>query len=158
MRGGVTRKKLLTRRKVADLTREIGLGHGGSLNTRIKEFVRPALTSGSIRGAVRDYIVGGASRQRVVTKYGDISNWDVSNVTNMEAMFYRAESFNQTLNKWNVSSVTSMWRMFHNAHSFNQPLNKWNVSNVNVVDMNNVFEEAISFNQPLHAPWYNPEG
>ena len=31
MRGGVTRKKLLTRRKVADLTREIGLGHGGSL-------------------------------------------------------------------------------------------------------------------------------
>ena len=43
MRGGVTRKKLLTRRKVADLTREIGLGHGGSLNTRIKEFVRPAL-------------------------------------------------------------------------------------------------------------------
>ena len=70
MRGGVTRKKLLTRRKVADLTREIGLGHGGSLNTRIKEFVRPALTSGSIRGAVRDYIVGGARKQRVVTKYG----------------------------------------------------------------------------------------
>ena len=32
MRGGVTRKELLTRRKVADLTREIGLGHGGSLN------------------------------------------------------------------------------------------------------------------------------
>ena len=29
MRGGVTRK-LLTRRKVADLTREVGLGHGGS--------------------------------------------------------------------------------------------------------------------------------
>ena len=79
MRGGVTRKKLLTRRKVADLTREIGLGHGGSLNTRIKEFVRPALTSGSIRGAVRDYIVGGARKQRVVTKYGEISNWDVSN-------------------------------------------------------------------------------
>ena len=47
MRGGVTRK-LLTRRKVADLTREIGLGHGGSLNTRIKEFVRPALTNQSI--------------------------------------------------------------------------------------------------------------
>ena len=86
MRGGVTRK-LLTRRKVADLTREIGLGHGGSLNTRIKEFVRPALTSGSIRGAVRDYIVGGARKQRVVTKYGEISNWDVSNVTNMENMF-----------------------------------------------------------------------
>ena len=88
MRGGVTRKKLLTRRKVADLTREIGLGHGGSLNTRIKEFVRPALTSGSIRGAVRDYLAGGARKQRVVTKYGEISNWDVSNdVTDMNRMF-----------------------------------------------------------------------
>ena len=99
MRGGVTRKKLLTRRKVADLTREIGLGHGGSLNTRIKEFVRPALTSGSIRGAVRDYIVGGARKQRVVTKYGEISNWDVSNVTNMENMFDESESFNQPLHR-----------------------------------------------------------
>ena len=127
MRGGVTRKKLLTRRKVADLTREIGLGHGGSLNTRIKEFVRPALTSGSIRGAVRDYIVGGARKQRVVTKYGEISNWDVSNVTNMENMFELegAVSFNQPLNKWNVSNVKIMYRMFAGARSFNQPLNNW---------------------------------
>ena len=54
MRGGVTRKKLLTRRKVADLTREIGLGHGGSLNTRIKEFVRPALIA-AVAAAVQRY-------------------------------------------------------------------------------------------------------
>ena len=149
MRGGVTRKKL-TRRKVADLTREIGLGHGGSLNTRIKEFVRPALTSGSIRGAVRDYIVGGARKQRVVTKYGEISNWDVSNVTNMENMFELegAVSFNQPLNKWNVSNVKIMYRMFAGARSFNQPLNNWNVSNVE--DMEGMFAVAQSFNQPLN--------
>ena len=98
MRGGVTR-----RRKVADLTREIGLGHGGSLNTRIKEFVRPALTDQIIVGAVQDYLKGGARKQRVVKKYGDISNWDVSNVTNMRWMFYRAHYFNQPLDKWNVS-------------------------------------------------------
>ena len=109
MRGGVTRKKLLTRRKVADLTREIGLGHGGSLNTRIKEFVRPALTDATIKRAVADYIQGGARKQRVVTKYGDISNWDTSSVTNMNHMFHYAESFNQPLNKWNVSKeVTNM--------------------------------------------------
>ena len=76
MRGGVTRKKLLTRRKVADLTREIGLGHGGSLNTRIKEFVRPTLTNQSIRGAVQDYLAGGSRKRRVVEKYGEISNWE----------------------------------------------------------------------------------
>ena len=75
MRGGVTRKKLLTRRKVADLTREIGLGHGGSLNTRIKEFVRPALTDQIIVGAVRDYLAGGAKKKDIVNKYGDIREY-----------------------------------------------------------------------------------
>ena len=88
----------------------------------------PKLTNATIRGAVRDYLNGGASKQRVVTQYGDISNWNVSNVTNMSEMFYRAESFNQPL-KWNVSNVTDMKRMFHRAESFNQPLNNWNVSN-----------------------------
>ena len=120
MRGGVTRK-LITRRKVADLTREIGLGHGGSLNTRIKEFVRPTLTNQSIRGAVQDYLAGAGSRKRrVVEKYGEISNWDVSNdVTDMNRMFsfYPATSFNQPLNKWNVSKVTNMSFMFYNARS-----------------------------------------
>ena len=68
MRGGVTRK-LLTRRKVADLTREIGLGHGGSLNTRIKEFVRPMMTNQSIRMAVQDYLAGGARKRRIPKPY-----------------------------------------------------------------------------------------
>ena len=109
MRGGVTRK-LLTRRKVADLTREIGLGHGGSLNTRIKEFVRPALTNQSIRYAVQEYLAGVARKKDIVDKYGEINNWDVSNVTNMTQMFEYAESFNQSLNKWNVSNVENMER------------------------------------------------
>ena len=147
MRGGVTRK-LLTRRKVADLTREIGLGHGGSLNTRIKEFVRPALADATIKRAVTDYIQGGARKQRVVTKYGDISNWDTSSVTNMNHMFHYAESFNQPLNKWNVSKVTNMRYMFDYSESFNQPLNKWNVSNV--TNMCSMFCGATSFNQPLN--------
>ena len=112
MRGGVTRK-LLTRRKVADLTREIGLGHGGSLNTRIKEFVRPVLTNQSIHQAVRDYLAGGARKKDIVDKYGEINNWDVSNVTNMTQMFEYAESFNQSLNKWNVSNVENMYGMFY---------------------------------------------
>ena len=86
MRGGVTRKKLLTRRKVADLTREIGLGHGGSLNTRIKEFVRPALTNQSIRYAVQEYLAGGARKKDIVDKYGEINNWDVCNVTDTYKM------------------------------------------------------------------------
>ena len=36
---------------------------------------------------------------------GDISGWDVSNVTNMCAMFYECESFNQDISGWDVSNV-----------------------------------------------------
>ena len=32
----------------------------------------------------------------------DINSWDVSNVTNMSSMFYRATSFNKPLNNWNT--------------------------------------------------------
>ena len=69
-------------------------------------------------------------------------------------MFQGAESFNQPLNNWNVSNVTDMDRMFFDARSFNQPLNKWDVSKV--TNMSEMFNGASSFNQPLHAPWYRP--
>ena len=105
----------------------------------------PKLTNATIRRAVRDYLNGGARKQRVVTKYGDISNWDVSKeVTNMSDMFRYATSFNQPLNNWNVSNVKYMGAMFQGARSFNQPLNKWNVSNVNL--MSEMFYGAESWN------------
>ena len=42
---------------------------------------------------------------------GDISQWNVSNVTNMYAMFNESD-FNGDISKWNVSNVTDMRRMF----------------------------------------------
>ena len=75
------------------------------------------LTNATIKRAVRDYLNGGARKQRVVTKYGDISNWDTSSVTDMSSLFQNATSFNQPLNKWNVSKVTNMSFMFYNARS-----------------------------------------
>ena len=68
---------------------------------------------------------------------GDISKWNVSNVTNMRYMFYGCESFNQPLNTWNVSKVVKMSSMFCNCKSFNQNISKWNVSKVN--DFGNMF-------------------
>ena len=43
-------------------------------------------------------------------------------------MFDEAHSFNQPLNNWDVSNVTDMYAMFADAYSFNQPLNNWNDS------------------------------
>ena len=49
---------------------------------------------------------------------GDISNWDVSNVTIMEDMFFDASSFNKDLSSWDVSNVTNMEDMFRGANWF----------------------------------------
>ena len=52
----------------------------------------------------------------------DISNWDVSKVTDMSKMFANT-SFNQDISKWNVSRVQHFDSMFARAKSFNKPLN-----------------------------------
>ena len=79
----------------------------------------------------------------------DISNWNMSRVTNMGQMFNIAWSFNQDISHWNVSSVTNMSLMFYEASAFNQPLDSWNVSNV--TNTASMFEEASRFNQPLDS-------
>ena len=95
MRGGVTvRAQDLKTRLPEDMFGEIREMH---------PLLTPKLTNATIKRAVRDYLNGGARKQRVVTKYGEIRNWDVSNVTRMYRMFEDATSFNQPLNKWNVS-------------------------------------------------------
>ena len=106
----------------------------------------PPFTNDALRRAVKDYLAGGARKEDIVKKYGEINNWDVSKVTDMSHMF--KDSFNQPLNKWNVSKVTNMRGMFWTCRSFNQPLNNWNVSNVTTMGL--MFQDATSFNQPLN--------
>ena len=77
----------------------------------------------------------------------NISNWDVSSVTNMESMFKGASAFNQPIGNWTVSSVTNMCGMFENASVFNQHIGNWNVSSV--TNMSDMFERASAFNQPI---------
>ena len=71
IRGGVTvRAQDLKTRLPDDMFWEIREMH---------PLLTPKLTNATIRRAVKDYLNGGARKQRVVTKYGEISNWDVSN-------------------------------------------------------------------------------
>ena len=102
------------------------------------------LTDDNIQDIVEKYI----SRDTEITRYGPIGDWDVSNVTNMSALFQDLE-FNEDISNWNVSNVRDMSYMFMGAENFNQPLDSWNVSNV--TDMSYMFEDATNFNQPLNS-------
>lgn len=72
---------------------------------------------------------------------GDISKWDTSSVKNMNFMFYYSK-FDSDISKWNVSNVTSMRSMFENS-KFNQDISSWNV--FNVVTMKSMFEGAVFY-------------
>ena len=76
-----------------------------------------------------------------------LSHWDVSRVTDMSGMFAHALNFNQDLSKWDVSRVTSMVMMFRHTSFFNQDLSNWDVSRV--TNMGTMFLHAKSFNQDL---------
>merc|ERR1719424_1942324 len=56
-------------------------------------------------------------------------------------------AFNQPLNHWDVSSVTIMAYMFYKANAFNQPLNDWDVSSVTTIEF--MFSGASAFDQDL---------
>ena len=63
---------------------------------------------------------------------GDLSKWDVSNVMSMRGMFSdcnKLKSFGD-ISSWDVSKVTNMAFMFKYCKSFNQDISKWDVSNV----------------------------
>ena len=85
------------------------------------------LTDANIHQAVIDWIEDPTTAE---TTYGHISDWDVSNVTNMSFLFGTQTSpppadytnLNEDLSDWDVSNVTNMSGMFRRASHFNQPL------------------------------------
>lgn len=86
----------------------------------------------------------------------DISHWDVSNVTNMYQIFKGVTSFNQPLDKWNVSNVTNFSDMFHGATSFNNSLAGWRFATNTVVNMTRMFYGAEAFNNESITSWTIP--
>ena len=84
---------------------------------------------------------------QAISKYGHISEWDVSRVTSFKSLFKNKILFNCDISRWDVSAATDMSYMFEHCHAFNQPLGEWNVSAV--IDMSYMFHHAYQFNQPI---------
>lgn len=90
----------------------------------------------------------------------NISNWDISNVTDITGLFQGCAQFNQPLNDWNISKCAGLLMLFRLCSNFNQPLDKWDTSNIKT--MSYMFQNAESFNQDisgwdvsnLNQAWY----
>lgn len=63
---------------------------------------------------------------------GDVSRWNVSNVTCMERMFFDSR-FNGHISQWNVRNVHDMRYLF--AHSdFKGDFSKWNIAQLQLAE------------------------
>ncbi len=116
-----------------------------ALDDRIRTLEQFVANNDTLRVAVKEWC---EHRDSAIGMYGEIHDWDTSNVTDMKGLFQDQKDFNDDISKWNVSKVTDMSDMFYGATSFNQPLNAWDVSNV--TNMESVFHYATAFNQPLN--------
>ena len=61
----------------------------------------------------------------------DVSDWDVSNVTDMASMFAFCNKFDCDLSNWNVSNVVDMSQMFDCCINFEgKGLENWNLEKI----------------------------
>ena len=77
----------------------------------------------------------------------DISAWDISSVTNMNFMFGFASSFNGDISRWDTGEVTNMGGLFYSATTFNGDISRWDTTKV--TKMHSLFAAASSFNGDL---------
>jgi surface protein len=97
----------------------------------------PMKDSNELRKAVKLWL---RDESKAIIKYGHISLWNTSNVTNMSNMFNGATNFNEDIGNWDTSNVTDMSSMFYDAYKFNQDIGWWDTSKV--TNMNRMFYSA----------------
>lgn len=78
---------------------------------------------------------------------GDISMWNTSKVTSMEAMFKNCKDFNCDLSKWDISHVKSMDDIFNGCEKFNMPLYSWEPFSLRFATK--MFYKCKSFDQDM---------
>ena len=124
----------------------------GKINDRLKQLINDPANFDKLKGVIKandkdhlkDLIWIG---QKLLGTDGNFNWIDTSEITDMSELF-KGSDFNGDISQWDVSNVTSMYQMFMRCHYFNKPLNDWDVSNVR--DMSGMFDRATEFNQPLN--------
>jgi surface protein len=105
----------------------------------INSFLYERLTDANFKQAIALWF---AKKEECKFRFGHISDWNTSRVTNMEKAFSYRRDFNEDIGRWNVGSVMNMGWMFSFASQFNQDIGKWDVSNV--TNMGDMFMEHLN--------------
>ena len=83
-----------------------------------------------------------------------LDNWDVSNVTRMQGTFLNA-NVGGDIGGWDTSSVTNFVQTFRNNSTFNHDISNWNLSSATTI--NGMFLNAPAFNQDI-STWERVSG
>jgi len=105
-------------------------------------------TSDALQAAVNAWFSGTpGDKQAVIDKYGDISVWRFADaVTDMSTLFNGGDLGGIDISNWDVSHVTNMEAMFRDSN-FNGDISSWQVGNV--TNMSGMFDGAIYFHQDI---------
>jgi surface protein len=62
------------------------------------------------------------NKNSAMNKYGHISIWNTSMITDMSFLFDFKKEFNNDISEWNVSNVINMSYMFHESPTFEKDI------------------------------------
>jgi surface protein len=109
-----------TKREKLELLKSTGLPRKENYRYFLHKSLHSGIRSdGDIHAAVNAWCEDPVAAE---IKYGHISRWDTSLVTDTRELFKDKTNFNDDISQWNVSNVTNMQSMFSGASTFNQPL------------------------------------
>ena len=75
----------------------------------IKYFINIFISNQELKEAVH---LWSNNKNKCIKKYGHISYWDVSKITDMSGLFNIVNTFNEDISRWDVPQVTRMDNMF----------------------------------------------
>ncbi|MBN1649160.1 MAG: BspA family leucine-rich repeat surface protein [Spirochaetales bacterium] len=99
-------------------------------------------------GDISDWDVSGIHNMEGLFEYttdfsGDVSDWDTSAVTDMDRLFAYSDNFSSDVSDWTTTAVTSMSEMFRGTDTFDSDVAGWNTSHVQY--MSNMFRDTVAF-------------
>lgn len=116
------------------------------------EPVKEPLTNYNIQQAVKDYFKA-ETYLDTKERFGELSLWDVSQVTIMTQLFFNISIF-EDISNWDVSNVEDMSYMFYNSIlDENINLNKWDDKIKKVLDFEAMFMYSTFSNGGQDFKW-----